>query len=75
MTKDAMLQILKTEFARAYAEWQESESLLANANDNDYIHIEAINRCAIREFQECETIARITKKLFNVTFEEFADIV
>lgn len=69
-----MLAELKREFDEAYFEWQLSEAMLDDVDDPVIGDArECIERCTIREYQECETIAKIAKRFFNVTFMEIFD--
>lgn len=72
MTKAQMLTELQAQFDNAYTEWQISENMMLDMDENSFEY-QCVNRCSIREFQECETIARITKQFFGVTLMELFD--
>ena len=67
-----MLAQLKAQFDEAYTEWQISEKMMLDMDENTFEY-ECVERCSIREFQECETIARLAKQFFNVTLTDIFD--
>lgn len=74
MTKAQMLAYLKREFDEQYFEWQLSEAILEDESEPiDDVSRNCVERCAIREFEACETIARITKQFFDIDLMEFVN--